>query len=404
MPDQTTIEKNIAAGFRKLFNSVPKMGGAVGAVEGLTDTRAELSTDALVEKAAKSEEQINRIIEEFLGNDTKLKLIAKKIAVEGKDALKAVAADDNSYLEKNPYKATYLEVIVRTDGTRPSFLIQNGKVNFQSSPESDWAGVFATGGDCLTHAIECVGRINDAGGYQVGTGFLIHQDLIITNRHVLQEIATLENVGGWKMKPNYKIDFGFEFRAQKSLNARGLESVLFVPPDYIDPYDIDHFKLDLVVIKLSPAPIEMTPIQLLSFGLATEWATPGEIIFTIGYPGNPGLYGLQTYGTLLDQLFKSTFGYKRIAPGEIIVSEGEVKDWTVTHDATTLGGNSGSLIVTVNNACIAAGLHYGGKTNTPRENWGHILGGTLDGPNIVSGNSLRSILQQNNVKLVDFTQ
>jgi V8-like Glu-specific endopeptidase len=394
-------KQNIASKFRKIFNSVPKKTTNEIGLESTGAAVESLSNEDITDKAGQSRQELYRIIEQFLGNDTGLKKIADKIAIDGKEALKAVADDNSDYLEKNPQKSGFLEVIVRTDGSRPSFLIQDGKVNKDSSPISTWSDVLDASGECLTHAISCVGRINNGAKAHIGTGFLIHQDLIITNRHVLQEIANKENNGKWLLKPGTHIDFGYEFRAQKSITPRNLEEVIFCPDKYIDPYNVDHSKLDLVIIRLNPVDRQSVPLQILSFGIAPEWAEENSFIYTIGYPGNPGLAGLQTYTTLLEQLFKSTFGYKRLAPGMVISSSGAVTPFTVTHDATTLGGNSGSVIVAQGNACVAAGLHYGGDINAPRENWGHILANTLNSQNTIAGKTLKECLSGFGVKMTD---
>ena len=49
------------------------------------------------------------------------------------------------------------------------------------------------------------------------------------------------------------------------------------------------------------------------------------------------------------------------------------RKWSVSHDATTLGGNSGSAILIIGRYGTTAGLHYGGRWSAPRENWCHIL-------------------------------
>jgi hypothetical protein len=110
----------------------------------------------------------------------------------------------------------------------------------------------------------------------------------------------------------------------------------------------------------------------------------------------------------LEQLFKSTFGFKRLAPGTIakpIVSS--PPSWMLAHDCTTLGGNSGSVVLVASRGTIACGLHYGGRRADPRENWGHILGLTLDAPNAahqaagVEPLSLRELLKKHEVQLID---
>jgi hypothetical protein len=122
-------------------------------------------------------------------------------------------------------------------------------------------------------------------------------------------------------------------------------------------------------------------------------------VFTIGYPANPGHgYAL----SLLEQLFQSTYGFKRLAPGRVITSQFTNKAWTTTHDATTLGGNSGSVLLVAGREHIAAGLHSGGRISKPLENWGHILGAVLDQPgDPATPTTLREQFQKFGVTLID---
>jgi len=387
---------NTAAQFRKRFNDVPN---AAGGLENAATPRPTLSSTEITDKADQSKEELYRIIKEYLHDDEDLKKVVDKITRNGKSALKAVADDNSGYLEKYPGMKTYLEVIVRTDGSRPSFMIENDKADYRSSPDPNgvWSGIIESAGECVRHAIRCVGRINDGDNYHIGTGFLIGENIIVTNRHVLQAIATKENDGSWQIAKGTSIDFGHEFKGRASVNPRKLVKVVFCTKGYIDPHDIDHTKLDLVLIQLDPTSSQNNPSKILSFGSHTGWSQEENYIFTIGYPGNPGLEGLLTYSTLLEQLFKSTFGCKRIAPGKIIRSVNSVEQWTVTHDATTLGGNSGSVVVNSMNACAAAGLHYGGTIAAPRENWGHILGHTFDSKNSIQEVTLKECLEANGV-------
>ena len=85
-------------------------------------------------------------------------------------------------------------------------------------------------------------------GFQ-GTGFLVHENLIITNRHVLQVTADWQSDGSWKLKSGAAIDFGHEFNARESLNRRLLRRVVFAGPDPIRNF-IDHKKLDLALFEL----------------------------------------------------------------------------------------------------------------------------------------------------------
>ena len=50
---------------------------------------------------------------------------------------------------------------------------------------------------------------------------------------------------------------------------------------------------------------------------------------------------------------------------------GDTEHWVFTHDATTLGGNSGSTAIRVMSPLGVAGLHFGGATLTA--NFAHSL-------------------------------
>jgi V8-like Glu-specific endopeptidase len=359
-----------------------------------------ISKEDIDDKAEASRSELYRIIAEHLDNDSALYSIADKladkIATDGKDALKAVAEGNDNYLLNNPDKTSLLEVIVKVDGSRPSFMVRNGIADQSTSPVGTWAGYLAVNGDILNDAIAAVGRI-DQNNMHVGTGFLIAQNLIVTNRHVLQAISYKEN-DRLHLMPNLTIDFGCEFRAIKTLNRRTFKKIVYCGPRDVNPYKIDHSILDMVLIELQPANEEVQ--APLSLNIAPEWATAGTIVYTIGYPANPGDAGLRTYTTLLETLFKSTYSCKRLAPGEVINSASVTQPWTAAHDATTLGGNSGSVIVVSGREYAAAGLHYGGKLKDPRENWGHILANALDAPD-GGGKPLRAYLEEYGVRLVD---
>src|SRR5262249_32635808 len=109
--------------------------------------------------------------------------------------------------------------------------------------------------------------------------------------------------------------------------------------------------------------------------------------------------------SLLELLFKSTYGCKRLAPGLVTtVAESLAASphaWALGHDATTLGGNSGSVVLVVGRERIAAGLHYGGRRSDPRENWCHVLGRTLDQTDGRSKKTLREHFGEWGVGLED---
>ena len=185
-----------------------------------------------------------------------------------------------------------------------------------------------------------------------------------------------------------------------SIGRRKVTKVLFAGSQPINPFAIDHGKVDLALLELEaangaapkPLPVEVAP----------DWGQSGAVIFICGYPGNPGT---AEPSSLLERLFKSTFGCKRLAPGVITETGPQLanspRKWTLGHDATTLGGNSGSGVFVLGRGRITAGLHYGGRRSDPRENWCHIIGLLLDETDGLSNKTLRERLTEADVELVD---
>ncbi|MBS0173814.1 MAG: trypsin-like peptidase domain-containing protein [Nitrospira sp.] len=355
----------------------------------------DLSPAGIKDRVSKTAADLHEVVKKHLGDTAELHDLADQIVKQGKESLDILANENRVTAE--------LEVIVRVDGSRPSFMVRDGKVDRTTSPVGAWSDVLDTSeaSQLLDTALACVGRIDVPELPQgfAGTGFLIHENLIITNRHVLQAIARPDEQGVFVFKPGVVIDFGHEFRARASISPRKLKQVVFCPPKFIDPNQIDHTKLDLVVIELEPVTSASDrPRSVLAFDTAPDWAQPSQFVYVVGYPGSPGFAESLT---LQEQLFKSTYGYKRLAPGQIITPASTVSDWTLTHDATTLGGNSGSLVVVPGREGNAVGLHYGGTRGQPRENWGHILGRVLDGQDKTSSKTLREVLKAFGVNVND---
>jgi V8-like Glu-specific endopeptidase len=365
-------------------------------------TRAgDLSEGNIRDRVESASEALHRIVREYLGNKAKLHQLANEITTAGATGLRAVAAGDEGTLHRDPQALAHLEVIVRMDGSRPSFMVRHGDVDRTTSPVGTWGDALDASADQLRKAIACVGRIDDPAspqGFQ-GTGFLVADDLIVTNRHVLQAIATPIE-GGWEIRPKITIDFGHEFRARASMNKRTLKEVVFAGKKPI-ANSIDHRKLDLALIRLAKAPASRRPATVLSVDVSGDWPASGAYVYTIGYPGSPepGEYPFSA----LEQLFQSTFGCKRLAPGAVTSPLAAVGPWTVTHDSTTLGGNSGSVVLVVGRELAAAGLHYGGQRADPRENWGHVLGRVLGQSGRDTPDTLRKVLTSHGVVLVDRT-
>lgn len=396
IPD--SFRKDPLGHYKRLLTGSPAARSPFESTEG-----PDLSGGAISARTDQSRSELNLIVKEFLGDDPELHKIADQITREGEAALRAVGANDAGMLQ-DPAILRGLEVIVRTDGSRPSFMVQGDVPNRATSPIGTWGPTFddATTIAQLKDALQCICRIDDPSarqGFQ-GTGILVGRNAVVTNRHVLQTIASEQLDKSWKLKPNISVDFGHEFRARPSVGKRNVKGVLFSGAQRINANQIDHGKLDLALLELESAPAP--PPVMLALDIASDWGQPETGIFICGYPGNPGFAEAPS---LLEQLFLSTYGFKRVAPGLVTTAAGQMgaspRQWTLGHDATTLGGNSGSAVVIIGREKAAAGLHYGGRRADPRENWCHVIGLALDEPDLTTGRKLRDVLSEQGVQLKD---
>ncbi|WP_289665644.1 trypsin-like serine peptidase [Flavobacterium panacagri] len=344
-------------------------------------------------KTSSAENEIRRLRYNSDVDAKKLQKLTDAVNTEGKKALKAVYNNDSAYFKNNLEALDLLEVIVKTDGSSPSFLVKNGTVDLSSAQPGLWNDILTTNKTSIDYAISCVGRIDKFGSH-VGSGFLIAQNLFVTNRHVLQSIGSNNNSGS-TVYDDVSVDFGFEYEGIKTLNRREFKKVIFDNGNLINPKLIDHSKIDMVIIELLPLNTACRVPQI-NFTKTIKELKSNSYMYTIGYPGDPGLAGLSVYGKLLEDIYQSTYGFKRLSPGQIINSD--IKNsHTISHDASTLGGNSGSVIIGNNKLTSASAIHYGGTLKTPRENWGLLLESTLNIKDKTSGRLLSEILDSNGV-------
>ncbi len=264
-----------------------------------------------------------------------------------------------------------LEAIVVTDGSRPSVLIKNGKIDTSPASHGVWHGKLEVVRPQLESTLGSIGRINVGAERRLeGTGFVIGDGLIATNRHVLQKVA-IRNGNSWEFKPGAHIDFLHE-QGSDERKAYALDEVAYFSPDDI-ALEIDFADLDLAVLRTQtdgdfPRKIalsaEPSDIERDAFG-----ETPAVCV--IGYPAEPPT-GNQD---VLDRLFRNQFGFKRWAPGYLTLQPGEIannpQQWVFAHDATTLGGNSGSCILKLSGTGrLCVGLHFSGNY---RNNYAHAI-------------------------------
>lgn len=179
----------------------------------------------------------------------------------------------------------------------------------------------------------------------VGTGWLIAQDVLVTNRHVAVEFAERRGQG-----------FRFRTGARGAMSAAvdfrqeiGLETELVFQlkkPIHIEPEpgpDVAFFSIEVVSGDFRLA----TPIDLALRPETTENAA------TIGYPAYDSRIPERD---LMEDIYGKIYDKKRLAPGGATRLEAS----RLLHNCTTLGGCSGASVFSLDSG-EAIGLHFSGS-------------------------------------------
>jgi hypothetical protein len=274
-----------------------------------------------------------------------------------------------------PDELTALETVVRADGTRPSLLVRGGEVQADHPMAAQWASDIAGAGEPLRQAIAAVGRVEPAdatGNSFFGTCWIVDRaaGLALTNLHVVHVMrkrlphAMARSGSGFRVFDGAFVDFRSESGSTDTHRFKVVEAV----PSGVDGQGFA--RLDAAVLRLEPlpdGPSELPPQIRVS---ASPDGPLGRFdsCCVVGYPGRPA----QVAGTVdgVDwewvnrSLFGRLYGVKRLAPGiahrPLGTLPGDTHAWVFGHDATTLGGNSGSPVLTWDDSSF--GLHFAGIT------------------------------------------
>lgn len=285
-----------------------------------------------------------------------------------------------------------VEAVIRTDGTRPSIPVREGVVDPEHPLAGSWHDTLVAVRDTIRVRLAAVGRIEPAtpsANNFFGTGWLVDKakGLALTNLHVLEAMwrrlpnAMLKNAdGSFRVLPGAAfIDFAAELgslekRRFQIVEARGagIDGAGFA-------------RLDAAVLKVEPlaGAAALTdlpePIPVIAdvdgpMGNLTSFAV-------VGYPGPPlfttGVHEGVDWVWVNGALFGGRFGIKRLSPGQahkpLGTLVGDAKPWVFGHDATTLGGSSGSVALAwLDQGKGGFGLHFAGASVDT--NYAHAIG------------------------------
>lgn len=237
-------------------------------------------------------------------------------------------------------------------GYRPIARIRNNRATteFLGKALDYWVDEVRKSQAALNLAIPAVGRIEVTNGELPweGTGWLVTDDIIITNRHVAErfaregqtpgEFAFRAGARGGKMSS--EIDF-LEEEDRRDEAEHPVTAILWISPDK-DP-DVAFLRIRRAAGK-PPLP---KPIDLAEVMPDTD-----SNIAAIGYPAKDE--SLKDHDLAL-AYFGEVYEKKRLAVGKILRYDRTL----LTHDCSTLGGNSGSALIDMATGKAVA-LHRGG--------------------------------------------
>lgn len=200
--------------------------------------------------------------------------------------------------------------------------------------------------------IPLVGRI-DVANYPgtasyLGTGWLVDRNTVVTNRHVAELIARVEG-GRYVFRPGRfgePMQVTLDYRHELGMEAREVAPVLRVV--WIEP---NARKADFALLEVGRA---TDGVQRDWIRLAETDAAPNTHVAVIGYPARAPVQVVPDQAWM-DRIYGGNYDVKRVAPGLV----GAPSQGWATHDCTTLGGNSGSVVVDLDTGRAVA-LHFAG--------------------------------------------
>ena len=270
-----------------------------------------------------------------------------------------------------------------TDGTRPSFLLTDGRVDSNDPFIGNWANPVATHGDRARRVARSTGRIQPAHGHAsrfIGTGALVEGHdgnmRVLTNFHVIDDamnrfgVAMTRDGMSLEVEGTLEIDFLGEASSLDDNRFR----ITHVDLPVGCGRGFGHLDAAVATIEPIPGGSELPPpTPLLSRD--RSFANGGMVsLATVGFPGPPDMSGGADidWNFVLRTLFGNKFGFKRLAPGSFTSGRGSDPADSQTkmafgHNATTFGGASGSLVFAwADDGPPSFGLHFIGATG--REN------------------------------------
>lgn len=234
------------------------------------------------------------------------------------------------------------EAIVMLTGY-PSLLVRNG--DFDAHEDSVWGGRLDPHRSAIKRVIASVARVEfkqQGRDQMIGTCWMVADDIMITNRHVAKIFSQMRG-GRWELRPGVDVraDFAEELGSREALEYL-IGSIVSIEAEP---------GIDMALVKLGRAAGRQLNLQPIPLG---DDPSRVEYVGVVGYPAKDP----RNPQDAMTRYFGDSFEVKRLAPGKVMNANHAAN--VFTHDATTLGGNSGSVVFDVATG-NAVGLHFAGN-------------------------------------------
>ena len=244
--------------------------------------------------------------------------------------------------------------ILNHDYLRPAFIIQDGM--FHAPDDHPWTPLLNIYRKNIENAVHSVGIfeiVRNKKKYPSGTGWILSEDLVVTNKHVTEVFC--EKVGNkFRIKKGFEkitIDFNEEFDRVHDFEFKVLD-VVHVERDETSLYnhtpDIAILRVEKVNSKGEKLP---PPLELYEEKLKVN-----QPIAIVGFPSADYKLPIKR-----KRIFNNIYDVKRLQPG-LIKKIKMLYDFDFQHDCATLSGNSGSPVLDIQTGKVV-GTHFAGSLN-----------------------------------------
>jgi len=291
-------------------------------------------------------------------DDLTVTVVAADVTAAASRAMEKADRGEESNL--TDFELASLEAIVQLTG-RPAMRYIDGRVELPPNgvgENDNWRNFVALANAKINAASASVGKVSGANAdgtpsYGIGTAWRLGTDLVVTNRHVAEPLvrdSTLDP-SRWKLDPEKPalVDFNATDHAT-TVTRFGVAELM---------YCAEEKAIDFAILRLDPKDKALPPALELDFDASSVGrevpvgGVPtfrGEEVYVVGHPYRevPSAASLQVFG--------NADASKRCSPGVVTAI---ARTYELEHDCSTLGGNSGSCVLTVSEHKVV-GVHYRG--------------------------------------------